>query len=255
MSSPSVQQQQSSSTTLTTSTTLITASFPFMYGSAASYIVDSNDAQQEGATHKWTFYVRGLNGQDLSPVISKVVFMLHPTCSIPIVECTKYPFETTQTGWGEFNAGIKIYFHGIVNHSGFVTVHHLLRFTPDGSIMPLYDGTPVVKEMYDEVIFKDPSPDLLQRLKLVSEAQPIPHPLSMYWPKTLPIEENLKTIIKADTWVKKEIARLVSELGKVDAEIDRHKKVRLAATTTSNTNKTTTTTTTTSSDHSTTITL
>jgi len=59
-------------------------------------------------THKWTLYLRGANNEDLSGVINKVVFHLHPSFAQPVRELTDPPFEVTERGWGEFEAQIRI---------------------------------------------------------------------------------------------------------------------------------------------------
>ena len=50
---------------------------PLVYGSVAFGLGKTED----GTTHRWTIYVRGIDGKDLSCVISSVVFKLHPTCN------------------------------------------------------------------------------------------------------------------------------------------------------------------------------
>jgi YEATS domain-containing protein 4 len=73
-----------------------------VYGSAAvPYKADHLDGNSN-ATHRWTFYVRPAeSGKDLGLIVSKVIFHLHPTCTLPVVECTQAPYETSQLGWGE----------------------------------------------------------------------------------------------------------------------------------------------------------
>lgn len=80
--------------------------------------------------HIVTVFVRGPNDEDLSCFVSKIVFSLHPSFDVPIrgklwfsslqnmcslsVRCcpeiTSPPFEVTEMGWGEFEAGIRIFF-------------------------------------------------------------------------------------------------------------------------------------------------
>ena len=83
-----------------------TACLPIAYGSAAFYLGKKADEFQ---THEWTLYLRGPNHQeDLSPVISKVVFHLHASFAQPTRELTEPPYEVTERGWGEFEAQIRI---------------------------------------------------------------------------------------------------------------------------------------------------
>lgn len=82
-----------------------TACLPIVYGSIAFYLGKKADEFQ---THQWTLYVRGPNQEDLSVVISKVVFQLHASFAQPMRELTTPPFEVTERGWGEFEAQIRI---------------------------------------------------------------------------------------------------------------------------------------------------
>ena len=55
-------------------------------------------------------FVRSPNGEDLSTFVEKVVFQLHPSFAIPVREVFQPPYEVTETGWGEFEASIRIFF-------------------------------------------------------------------------------------------------------------------------------------------------
>lgn len=63
------------------------------------------------STHKWTTYVRSASNEDLSVIIKKVVFQLHPSFEKPIRTIEAAPFELSESGWGEFEIGITIHFH------------------------------------------------------------------------------------------------------------------------------------------------
>ena len=57
--------------------------FPYIYGSLAFSMGKKGDSY----THKWICYVRGVNNEDLSYLIEKVVFTLHSSFTNP-VRCT-----------------------------------------------------------------------------------------------------------------------------------------------------------------------
>lgn len=59
--------------------------------------------------HRWTVYVRSADGRDLSRVVDRVIFTLHPTFAQPRRELTAPPFAVTEMGWGAFDIGIAIY--------------------------------------------------------------------------------------------------------------------------------------------------
>lgn len=62
-------------------------------------------------SHKWTVYVRGASNEDLSAVIKRVVFLLHPSFNNPTRVVDQPPFELSECGWGEFEIGISLFFH------------------------------------------------------------------------------------------------------------------------------------------------
>uniref|UniRef100_A0A803NCI6 YEATS domain-containing protein n=1 Tax=Chenopodium quinoa TaxID=63459 RepID=A0A803NCI6_CHEQI len=65
----------------------------------------------ESQSHKWTVYVRGATNEDLSVVVKRVVFQLHPSFNNPIRVVDSPPFELSECGWGEFEIAISLYFH------------------------------------------------------------------------------------------------------------------------------------------------
>lgn len=56
----------------------VTISRPILFGNIAWPIKDAT-----GKTHRWMCYVRGLNNEDISYWIKKVVFTLHPSFAQP----------------------------------------------------------------------------------------------------------------------------------------------------------------------------
>jgi hypothetical protein len=55
-------------------------------------------------------YVRGPNHEDLSLILEKVVFSLHPSFAQPVRELREPPFAVSEMGWGEFEASIRLFF-------------------------------------------------------------------------------------------------------------------------------------------------
>eukprot|EP01084_Bolivina_argentea_P251750 422380_1 len=62
---------------------------------------------------RWTIYVRGVENEDLSYFIKKVIFYLHDSYTEPIRVIENAPFELTEEGWGQFDIKIEIFFHDI----------------------------------------------------------------------------------------------------------------------------------------------
>ena len=86
-----------------------TVCLPIVHGSVSFYLGKKAENKNEYQSHQWTLYLRGLNNEDLSPCIEKVVFQLHPSFAQPIREYKHPPYEVTEKGWGEFEAQIRIH--------------------------------------------------------------------------------------------------------------------------------------------------
>ncbi|XP_024118082.1 YEATS domain-containing protein 4, partial [Oryzias melastigma] len=96
----------------------------------------------------------------MSAYVKKIQFKLHESYGNPLRVVTKPPYEITETGWGEFEIIIKIFF--IDPNERPVTLYHLLKlFQSDSSAMP---KKTVVSEFYDEMIFQDPTAMMQQLL-------------------------------------------------------------------------------------------
>jgi hypothetical protein len=54
---------------------------PIIYGSIATYL---GRKSEETKTHRWSIYVRGVNNEDLSYMISKVAITLHSSFTSPV---------------------------------------------------------------------------------------------------------------------------------------------------------------------------
>lgn len=98
---------------------------------------------------------------DLS-FIKKVVFKLHDTIRNPLRTVEEPPFEITETGWGEFEVIIKIFFLTEANEKPVQFYHHL-KLHPYNGVGP-NNGIPKVREngvvesiLYDELIFNEPT--------------------------------------------------------------------------------------------------
>ena len=134
-----------------------------MFGSIATKLAEDPSARPAGLpsehSHRWTVYVRGVDGADITYWLRKVQFKLHDTYAQPLrmIEAPG-PFEVTETGWGEFEVGIKLTF---VPESGEkpASVYHQLKLHPWGeNAEAMRAGTrPVVSESYEEVVFNEPS--------------------------------------------------------------------------------------------------
>jgi len=137
---------------------------PIVFGNESKYF--GKKRETDGHTHTWSVYVKPFDEkEDMSTYIKKVQFKLHESYSDALRTVTKPPYEVTETGWGEFEIIIKIYFVDAAERP--VTLYHLLKLFSN----PLLANQPIVgtqgqlvSEYYDEIIFQDPSVFLYKQL-------------------------------------------------------------------------------------------
>merc|ERR1712216_207997 len=139
---------------------------PICYGTCSYWLGNKAD---EYHSHKWTVYLREPTNGDLSHVISKVVFNLHPSFKEPVRTLEKPPYEVTETGWGEFEIGITVHFAPDCGEKSVyllapLKLHHEAE---PGAPKPEKKDLkrPVVKEKYEELVFHEPDEDFLKRVK------------------------------------------------------------------------------------------
>lgn len=95
------------------------------------------------------------NDEDISYFIKKVEFTLHPSFEEPVKTVEKFPYEIHQTGWGEFDIGVKIIFIDPAEKP--VELTHYLKLHPDQNPQQQSTKKPVVSERYDEIVFQEPT--------------------------------------------------------------------------------------------------
>ncbi|KAG5933166.1 NuA4 histone H4 acetyltransferase complex and the SWR1 complex subunit [Claviceps sorghi] len=139
---------------------------PFILGTTAIPFSETNPkppGTPDNHTHSWEVFVRGLEDTDITYWVRRVQFKLHE--SIPnyvrMVEGEPgKPFTVRETGWGEFDITIKLYY---VNDSGEKpqTLYHYLRLHPFGrteeekQAMVTKNGE-VRSWSYEEQLFNEP---------------------------------------------------------------------------------------------------
>ncbi|GAA38138.2 YEATS domain-containing protein 4 [Clonorchis sinensis] len=147
---------------------------PIVYGNVSRYL--GKKREEDGRTHQWTVFLRPYNtNEDLSAFIKRVQFKLHESYTNPIRVVNKPPFELTETGWGEFDIVMKVIFTD-PNEKPLVITHLIKLFHCDHEIMMGHKS--LVREIYDEMVFVDPSPSFYRALVSRTTAQPgsaVPH--------------------------------------------------------------------------------
>ncbi|KAK0179195.1 hypothetical protein PV327_008009 [Microctonus hyperodae] len=178
---------------------------PLVYGNIARYF--GKKREEDGHTHQWTVYVKPYNNEDMSIYVKKVHFKLHESYNNPNRIVTKPPYELTETGWGEFEIVIKIYFHD--SNERPVTIYHILKLFQ--SSPEIQQGKKnLVSEFYEEIVFQDPTA-LMQHL--LSSTRPITlgtwrHESDFEAKK----ESTLKAIIESRNKIRHEVIDLKEKL-------------------------------------------
>ncbi|KAK3322158.1 protein AF-9 [Apodospora peruviana] len=140
---------------------------PFIYGTTARPFDEKTNPKPPGVpddhTHSWTVFVKGIDDVDITYWLRRVQFKLHE--SIPnhvrMVEGEKgKPFSISETGWGEFEITIRLYYVPESSEKPQTLYHHL-RLHPYGrteeekETMRL-NGGEVVSWTYEEQLFNEP---------------------------------------------------------------------------------------------------
>lgn len=140
---------------------------PFVYGTTARPFDEKTNPKPPGVpddhTHSWTVFIKGIDDVDITYWLRRVQFKLHE--SIPnhvrMVEGVKgQPFQIHETGWGEFEITMKLYYVPESSEKPQTLYHHL-RLHPFGrteeekEAMRL-NGGEVISWVYEEQIFNEP---------------------------------------------------------------------------------------------------
>ncbi|KAK9477348.1 yeats family-domain-containing protein [Lipomyces japonicus] len=144
----------------------VQVSRPFIFGNMAVPLGENKPPNTPSDhTHSWTVFIRGSNGEDLSNFIKRVVFKLHETYPNSTRSIEEPPFEVTETGWGEFEIAIRVYFIPEANEKNVVMYHHL-KLHPYGpeAEKQKAEGATVTSLQYDEFVFNEPTESVFEVL-------------------------------------------------------------------------------------------
>ncbi|KAK6916661.1 YEATS protein [Dillenia turbinata] len=163
-------------------------SVPIVYGNMAFWL---GKKASEYLSHKWTVYVRGATNEDLGVVIKRAVFQLHSSFNNPTRVVESPPFELSESGWGEFEIAITLYFHSDVCDKPLNLYHHL-KLYPEDESGPMSTKKPVVVESYDEIVFSEPSDAFFSRVQNHPAVNVPRLPAGFSLPPPVPIEDANK---------------------------------------------------------------
>ncbi|CAF4061366.1 unnamed protein product, partial [Rotaria sp. Silwood1] len=129
---------------------------PILYGNTAKHFGSKRDS--DGHTHRWILYVRSFNNDDMSSYINRIQFRLHETYPNNIRVINQPPYEIEESGWGEFETQITIFFCDPNEKPVFIFFlkqikvtfyYHLKLFSTDPEVV--VGKKPLVNEYYDEL--------------------------------------------------------------------------------------------------------
>ncbi|CAH3037952.1 unnamed protein product [Porites lobata] len=143
---------------------------PVIFGNVSHYF--GKKRETDGHTHGWIVFLRPFKNEDMSSYVKKVHFKLHESYANPLRVVTKPPYEVNESGWGEFEIQIKIFFMDPAERP--VTLYHLLKLFQTESALAS-GKKQLVSEFYDEIIFQDPTQMMHQCLLSARQLQPIKH--------------------------------------------------------------------------------
>jgi len=140
---------------------------------------------------------------------------LHPSFENAKREVTQPPFEVTETGWGEFEIVLSLFF--VDEAEKVVELYHPLKlFPPYGQQQR--KSKPVISEQYETIVFTNPS-EYLHNILLEhpqSTAKPI---IQAYETQNdSQQQEEQKNIIEAQKKVRSAIQKLKNLYKKASAE-------------------------------------
>ena len=173
-------------------------------GNTSNYLGGKRDT--DGHTHSWTVYLKPFKSEDMSAYVKKVHFKLHDSYSQPLRVLTKPPYRVSESGWGEFEIMIKVFFHDPSEKP--VTFLHLLKLFQNDSVT-MKDKT-LISEHYDEIIFTEPTSLMYP---LLVNTKPLDPSFAQHHHNFDELERKTFTaIVEARRTIKTEIAELSTRL-------------------------------------------
>lgn len=140
---------------------------PFIIGTKAWNLTPENHTGPvpDNHTKGWTIYVKGLEtGPDIGTWLKKVQFKLHHTYADASRTVETQPFQVSETGYGEFDIELRLYFDSASGEKAQYRFHRL-RLEPFGEhAAKMERENLVVAEVCEIVEFNEPSRDFYNKM-------------------------------------------------------------------------------------------
>eukprot|EP00128_Syssomonas_multiformis_P011244 Colp12_sorted_trinity150504_noHs@29756 len=193
----------------------VTVSRGIVYGNVATNLGKKLEGEY---THRWTVYVRGRFGEDISYLIKSVTFKLHESFANPVRVIETAPFELTECGWGEFEILMEVEL--VDPEEPKLVLHHLLKLYPNEETVQISKKA-IQAESLDEIVINEPT-EFLYNIMLANPppAIPVTPPVKDY---IVLARQHLRKIGDARSSVQSELLQVRSQA----EDLEREKK-RLA---------------------------
>ncbi|TPX35240.1 hypothetical protein SmJEL517_g02296 [Synchytrium microbalum] len=193
----------------------VQVAIPIVYGSTSVPINPKKEQVPDAHTHRWTVFVRGINGEDISYFVKRASFRLHESFVPQVRNIDRFPFECVETGWGEFEIMIKVYVQDGTEKA--VTLYHHLQLYPKDDTT-LTTRKTVHLEHYDEIVFNEPTEDMYELL-MAHQKNSIPRrPAQQMFSQQME-EQELRKIMRAIDSIQAESHIMRNEVIRSEAEL------------------------------------
>ena len=119
----------------------------------------------------------------MTHIIKYITFELHNSFPDPLRDIMHPPYELTETGWGEFDLIVRIHFQDDVQEPPLELFHHL-QLGLEEKTPP--QRKPHVHEVYEEIVFWEPTETFYNRVKNFTPATAPSSQLAQYFGKFEP---------------------------------------------------------------------
>ncbi|KAJ1917996.1 NuA4 histone H4 acetyltransferase complex and the SWR1 complex subunit [Mycoemilia scoparia] len=133
------------------------------------------------------------------------------------------PYEVSETGWGEFEVIIKIYFPPFSGEKP-ISIYHMLKLYPPENLSKNWPkGKAIQNLFYEELIFSDPTEEFYEVLTNGSSTKDVKPEIPLKSTALVPFSieaeaDEAKSLEKAIATMKKKISEYREKMSNVDKQ-------------------------------------